>query len=205
MKFNKYFQHEINKYKDTISPQLWFEYKGIKKRIKTILKNYKDIYEKNNQGDDELCIICMEDNKEKKLMKSFCCNYYIHYTCQMKTITKCSCNCPICRKYIIENLSNITNEFDLYNNEILSLLSYIQLNIIKIETVYLKKLIVNERSMKRYRELNYIAIMKICKKIKKYIDIDSLQYFKDIIDEKKILKIQKKHENIFQKLIKYIR
>jgi hypothetical protein len=59
--------------------------------------------------------------------------------------------------------------------------------------------------MKKYCEMNYIAIMKTCKKIKKYINIDSFKYFKDIIDEKNILKIQKKHENIFQKIINYIR
>jgi hypothetical protein len=88
MKFNKYFQEEIKKQKDTITPQFWFDYKGIKKRIKTIIKKYEDIIYENNNDVDELCIICMEDDKEAKLMKSFCCNYYIHHTCQMNTITK---------------------------------------------------------------------------------------------------------------------
>lgn len=199
MKYNKQLRNNIEKYKEHIIPQYWFDYKDMKKKIKIISQKYKNILF-NNEQSEEVCFICMDDNKNKKFMKTFCCNQYVHHTCNIEALSKCNFSCPMCRKNIYENTSYyINNDYNKLNYDVLALLSNIQLNIIKIENVYMKKLIINEKIMKRFCEINYISILKICKKIKKYINIECWDYFEKIININKIIRIRKKNYTLLQK------
>jgi hypothetical protein len=176
MKFGKELKSFIQS-QHNINNDYWFEYKFIKKELKNIVINYPNIINniktyKYNYDNNECCI-CLEN---KNLMKLFCCQNFIHHNCLVNSLAFCNTNCPLCRKTIQNVLTyhknNIKECFDI---EILSLISIIHKNIIKIEEYC--KYNADNKFIKDYKKLNYKAIIKICKKIKKSIAIDLNDYF----------------------------
>jgi hypothetical protein len=176
MKFGKELKSFIQS-QNNISYENWFEYKSIKKCVNNIIINYPNIINniktyKYNYDNNECCI-CLEN---KNLMKLFCCHNFIHHKCLVNSLAFCNSNCPLCRKTIHNVLAydknNIKECFDI---EVISLIGIIHKNILKIEE-YCKNNTDN-KFIKDYKKLNYKAIIKICKKIKKSIAIDLKDYF----------------------------
>ena len=148
MKFNRTLRGYITKYRYTISPQFWFDYKMLKKQLKHIKKGFHDINDNNiNQENDECCI-CLEGGP---LMQMFCCKQYIHHKCLVHVFASSTILCPLCRANVHEHMTSKleTNE-QKYNAAILSLLSNIYINIIKIENIYNRNLITNPVILQKY-------------------------------------------------------
>jgi hypothetical protein len=124
-----------------------------------------------------------------QLMQMFCCHQYIHHTCVMQLSACCGLLCPLCRanihEYINKKLETRRQKLDA---DILSLFSRIHLDIIKIENVYNRRLIINFITLQKYCHINYKAIIKICKKIKKSLHIDIVDYFTGMLNKKGIIK-----------------
>ena len=101
----------------------------------------------------------------------------------------CGLLCPLCRanihEYINKKLETRRQKLDA---DILSLFSRIHLDIIKIENVYNRRLIINFITLQKYCHINYKAIIKICKKIKKSLHIDIVDYFTGMLNKKGIIK-----------------
>ena len=192
MKFHKTLCKNSHKYRLHILPDFWFEYKNMKKHINRIKTTYPSLITNTEKQTDDECCICLE---QEQLMNMICCNQNIHYTCFMKNIMY-NTTCPLCRSDIATINKNKQTEKHYFDAEILSLLSNIQLNILKVETVYAKKLIANTRIMKKYCHLNYLAVMKTCKKIKKHLHIDVLQYFTDIMSTHCILQLYNEKDTV---------
>lgn len=188
MKFNRTLQGYITKYSYSISPQHWFDYKMIKKQLKRIKKEFPNANNNNNQENNECCI-CLE---EGKLMQLFCCKQYIHHKCLVHVFASSTILCPLCRANVHEHITSKleTNE-QKYNVAILSLLSNIYINILKIENIYNRKLITNPIVLEKYCNINYTAIIKICKKINKCLHIDILDFYLNIINKNGIIKPSK--------------
>jgi len=119
----------------------------------------------------------------------FCCKQYIHHKCVIHLSASNSLLCPMCRANIHEHISTkLESRQQKLDAAILSLLSSIHLDIIKIESVCNKRLIINTITLQKYCHINYIAIIKICKKIKKSLNIDILNYFIDVLNKNAIIK-----------------
>ncbi len=190
MKFNKKLKEYIQKYKDTIKDdKMWFNYKIAKKTINKILRTYPEFEGYIlNPGSQEACCICL-DNKD--MMKTLCCKNYVHHRCLLHTIIYCNSSCPLCRQDIINTYFNrnvvresMTDE-QRFHIDVLSLLSTIHLNIMHTETVYNK--IQNIKIRERYCAINYMAVIKIAKKIHKYLHIDVVDYYLQLMRKKDIL------------------
>ena len=199
MKFNKQLDKIITKYKYIIPPEHWFEYKKVKKLLKDATKVIKFSLQynpyQNNQNDDDCCCICLENNK---LMRTFCCKNLIHHICLMQVLTSPVSSCPICRSHILKVLCHdINNPKNVFDAKILSLVSTIQLNINKIEQVSNSKIIKNPQLHDLYRKNNYLAVVKICKKIEKQLHINIKDYFISVMKKNNILtnEIQNKQYN----------
>lgn len=189
MLFNKELNANISKYKKYIDTDKWFEYKKLKKIIKYISIRYPNIINniKNNiyNYENEECCICLENNN---LMKTFCCHKYIHHKCLVHTLSFSNSCCPLCReiinKMIICNLDDDKEEFD---TKILSLISIIHINIIKIENYILYNKVTKNRIIREYKIVNYKAIIKMCKKIDKKLGLNIKSYFIEVINKNKFI------------------
>jgi hypothetical protein len=104
---------------------------------------------------------------------------------------------------ISNNNSKGLSIFDKYNMTILSLISNICLNIIKIENIYQEQLVHNRHILHKFCHINYIAVEKICKKILKLLHIDVRNYFENIMLKKNIIKKYTKH-SLLSYLLKLI-
>jgi len=183
MKFNKKLLSVIEKYKKHIPPQHWFDYKRLKKLLKdayALKSSSKDPYNDRN-NDEDICCICLENDN---LMKTFCCHNTIHHTCFVKVLCQTIAKCPMCRAPIEKTLI-YHNDAECYNSKIIGLISVIQLNINKIEDIYKKKL-VPKKYLRKYCYYNYTAIVKITKKIDKYLHTNIKEHFREIIKNKNI-------------------
>ncbi len=201
MKFNKELNKYIQKYKKQIPPSYWFHYKSFKKIIKHCLVLQKDIQIHYSATDDSCCI-CLDN---EHLMQTFCCKQNIHHICYINTVLYTSDLCPMCRKPISDYFAvqNALSIFDKYNMTILSLISNICLNIIKIENIYQEQLIHNSHILHKFCHINYIAVVKICKKILKLLHIDVRNYFENIMLKKNIIKKYTK-QSLLSYLLKLI-
>jgi hypothetical protein len=166
----------IAKYRHCILSEHWFEYKFIKKCINNAKEYHPDIIDESEE-----CCICLEN---KQLMHMLCCKQPIHYTCLLQTIAYNE-SCPLCRSNVFEYILHNQKHFDA---QILSLLSHIQLNIMKIQRIVNMKLIKNPMILEKYCHINYTAVIKICKKIRKKLDIDVSQYFIEFMHKTNVLK-----------------
>jgi len=202
MKFNKVLKAYIHKYKDTIKDdKMWFDYKAAKKTIKKILITYPEFKEyifTSENPETDSCCICL-DNKD--LMKTLCCKHYIHHRCLMHTLVYCNSSCPLCRQDIIKAYFNKNLDRESLSGEqkfhldVLSLVGIIHLNITRIETVYNQ--IQNTKIRNRYCDINYMAVIKIAKKIHKYLHIDVVDYYIQIMRKKGILHPQASQKQFF--------
>jgi len=184
MKFNRTLRGYITKYKYSIPQQCWFDYKMLKKQLKQIKKEYRNIIQPSNNNGE--CCICLE---EGYLMEMFCCKQFIHHKCLVHVFASTTILCPLCRANIHEYMiSKSKTHQQKLDTTILSLLSNIYLNIMKIENVYNNKIILNPKILEKYCSINYTAIIKICKKIKKCLYIDVLDLYIGIINKRKIIK-----------------
>jgi len=186
MKFNKYLREHTLKYNKYINPNDWFAYKFIKKLIKKTVRQYPDFINTfPSYSDSESCCVCLDN---ENLMKTFCCHNYIHHKCMVHTLAFSTSGCPLCRSDIATAIKyDATYPREKFDGDIISIISHIHLNILRIENICKSKLITNSKMLKKYKQINYTAVIKICKKINKYLHIDVRQYFKDIILKNKIL------------------
>lgn len=161
----------------------------MKKRIKNIKGLYQDII-KQDRDTEEICFICLENGQSQRLMQTFCCKQNIHHTCYMNLLAKYAFSCTICKHDINDYYNTYADDYNRYNSDVLSLLSFIQLNIMNIEKVYQK--IQNDKIKKVFCEVNNIALNKICKKIHKYIDVNCKEYFNNMIQKNNIINIKAK-------------
>jgi hypothetical protein len=181
MKFNKKLIRVIEKYQKHIDLQYWFDYKRLKKMLKDAyaLKR-KDVCEHINECED-MCCICLDNDN---LMKTFCCHNTIHHTCFVKVLCSTIAKCPMCRAPMEKTLMYHT-DIECYNSKIIALICVIQLNINKIESVYKKKL-VPQKYLRKYCYYNYMAVVKITKKIDKYLHTNIKDHFMQIVKDKNI-------------------
>lgn len=203
MKFSKALQQHVHQYytNDFIPIEYWFQYKKYKKILNTIKKHNLELY--RDFGDGTECCICLETNVP--MMQTFCCHNLIHHKCFIQSILSTSTACPLCRTDVVQFFRQQpkTNE-ECVNYNVLALISNIYLDIIKIEDVCNNMLIVSEKIRQHYIQLNYTALTKICKKIKKYTSIDLKDYFIDIINKHNILPKHmstSKSQTLFQRLL----
>jgi hypothetical protein len=193
MKFNKELDKVTHQYKYTIPKEHWFEYKKLKKLLKkavNIMNNklkYNPYAIQNYEEDsDDTCCICLENDK---LMKLFCCNNFIHHTCLVQVLTSRIPCCPMCRCDILKVITYESDD-DLkeLNATILSIISVIHLNINKIEYICNSNIIKNQKLLTLYRHWNYIAVIKICKKIEKHLALKNIkEYFLNVMKKNNIL------------------
>jgi hypothetical protein len=206
MKFCKELKRHMDFYhiNNRVPYQYWFEYKKYKKCLKQI-KGLNEI----EPYDTDLpeCCICLESNTP--MMKTFCCNNCIHHQCFIESILHTSTCCPLCRIDVTKFFTEPARDNqERLNYDVLSLISNIYLNIIKIENVCTNMLIIDKTVRQHYIQLNQIALTKICKKIKKYTNIDLKEFFINIINKHGILP---KHmcvtrkKSLFKKLLKFIK
>lgn len=193
MKFSKELSNNIQKYKQYIPKEYWFNYKMFKKKLKyLVLDHYLLIHQRNlltinneKTHDDNECCICLESSN---LMKTFCCHNYIHHQCLVHTFTYSNVNCPICRTPIQDSIKfNPQNEEESLDAGILSFISCIHLELMKIYYLCNNKLkyILMSRQyiIKTFYEINMTAVSKICKKIDKQLYINIRPYFLNIIEK----------------------
>lgn len=187
MKFNKLLRQYIAKFEKDVPELRWFNYKGIKKRIKYLMETYPDICASNKLiQDNDGCCICLE--RTGCMMNTFCCNNAIHYSCFIDVVHKTSHLCPLCRKNNAEYFMNngLVGPQQHFDAKILEIISTIMLNIMNIE--HLSKIITkNHKIIRKYRELNFVAVVKIAKKIHKYLNIDIREYIALIMKKNNIL------------------
>jgi len=180
MKFNKKLTSIVKKYEKHIPPHYWFDYKRLKKILSDtckLLHTLRDTHEI-----EDTCCICLEGNH---LMKTFCCHNSIHHICLVRVL--CSfASCPLCRKNI-EKVLIFHNDAEHYDAKIITLISVIQLNIDKIENIYQQKLIA-KKYLRKYCYYNYTAVIKITKKIDKYLHTSIKNHFAEVIINTKIYK-----------------
>ncbi len=190
MKFNKQLDAVKNRYKCVIPIDQWFEYKKIKKLLKNASYIIKNKIKYNPYAVqvpvEDCCCVCLENDK---LMKMFCCNNVIHHVCLIQVLTSSVMSCPMCRsnlqKVIAYEQDQAIQQLDA---TILSLISVIHLNINKIEDTYKSRVISNAKLMKIYSYWNYMAVIKICKKIEKQLHLKDLRtHFMNIMQKKNIL------------------
>jgi hypothetical protein len=184
MKFNKDIKIYSEKYKKYVQNDWWFNYKHIKKLLKEFVIKYKEL-SFNNDEDDECCI-CMEN---KNLMKTFCCHNSIHHVCLVHTLAfTTNSSCPLCRSPMLNVIKyDVTNIREKRDADLLGLISNIHINIMNIENICKNKKIKNSKVLQKYKEINNQAIVKICKKIYKRLNIDLKQYFINFINRNGIL------------------
>ncbi len=180
MKFNKKLTSIIKKYNKHIPPHYWFDYKYLKKILNDAYKLLQNIKISDN---DDTCCICLEGNN---LMKTSCCHNSIHHLCLVKVLCSFVASCPICRARI-EKVIVYNNDVERYDNKILTLISIIQLNINKIENVYRQKLI-PKKYLRKYCYYNYTAVIKITKKIDKYLRTDIKGHFIELMSKTSLYK-----------------
>lgn len=203
MKFSKELLNNIQKYKNYIPKEHWFNYKMFKKKLKhLVLEHYLLIHQRNllnskdNLNDEKYkthmtnneydeCCICLESSN---LMKTFCCHNYIHHHCLVHTFTYAGMNCPLCRTPIQESIKfNPQNEQESLDAGILSLISCIHLEMMRIHHIcnnQLKEsLISRHHILKQFYNINMLAVTKICKKIDKQLHINIKPYFLNIIEK----------------------
>ena len=131
-----------------------------------------------------ICCICFENDN---LMKTFCCHNEIHHTCFVQCMAFCSSSCPLCRTEIVQAIKcDPNNKKEKFDTEIISLISNIHLNIMNIESVC-REFKIKSKFLQKYKKMNQNAILKICKKVKKYLHIDIKQYFLDFMNKNKII------------------
>ena len=186
MKFNKELRKYADKYKNKINSTYWFDYKLIKKLIKNALCKYPQfIASLPSKHPDESCCICLENDN---LMLTFCCHNYIHHACMIHALAFCNSSCPLCRTDIRNAIEyNPTNNKEKFDSEIMAIISNIHLGIMRIENICNQKLITHPKLLQKYKKMNHTAIIKICKKIYKYLHIDVMQYFLDVIHKHGVL------------------
>lgn len=179
MKFNKTIQKYKVQYSNKIPTHYWFDYKHIKKLIKQT-----NSYESVSQDE---CCICLESNTN--LMTTFCCHQNIHHTCFVHTMAFSKAPlCPLCRADIANAIQyDKDNTKQVFDANIISIISYIHLNMMKIKDVCEKKLIQNTELMKKYKKINHTALIKICKKMNKHLHVNTVQYFLDTKAYKNII------------------
>jgi hypothetical protein len=187
MKFNKELNNHIQKYKNDIPNTYWFDYKFIKKHLKHIVLRFKECIENPIITEvDDCCCICLENSN---VMKLFCCDNYIHHICLLECMTRVSNECPLCRNDLIHYIKSpwyLHSDNINYNIEIIKILSNIHLNIIKIEHIISSKMI-SKNIIQNYINANYLAIIKICKKVDKNLKLNCKQYFINIMNKNKII------------------
>jgi len=186
MKFNKYMRYHIVKYNKYINQKAWFDYKFIKKQIKRIMRQYPMyINSFTYYSDNDSCCVCLESDN---LMMTFCCHNYIHHKCLVHTLAFSTPGCPLCRTDIAKAIKcNATEPREKFDADIISIISHIHLNIMRVENIIQQKLITSSKVLKMYKKMNYTAVTKICKKFNKYLHIDVRQYFKDFVEKHAIL------------------
>lgn len=207
MKFCKELKRHMDFYyiHNCIPYQYWFGYKKYKKCLKQI----KALYEIEPHSSDLLsqCCICLESNTP--MMKTFCCNNSIHHQCFIESILHTSTHCPLCRIDVTKFFTEpAKNQQDHLNYNVLSLISNIYLDIIKIENICTNMFILGKTVRQHYIQLNYIALTKICKKIQKYTIINLKDYFINIINKRNILPehmCATGKKPLFKKLLKFIK
>jgi hypothetical protein len=203
MKFSKELNKNIQQYKNIIQKEYWFNYKLFKKKLKSIiLKHYLLLNQRNlinitylntcnvtltNHDDvseiDECCI-CLESNN---LMKTFCCHNYIHHHCLVHTFTYSNIYCPLCRAPLQDSIKfNPANTEESLDSEILSLISSVHLELIKIHYLCNNQLRTLKPTIsKTYYNINMTAVIKISKKIDKHVHTRIKPYFSNIIEKNK--------------------
>jgi hypothetical protein len=209
MKFGKEYSKYIIKIKEIDNRIVYVDYKNLKKLIKNIIENYSDIITYNSNiiyNTDDECCICLDN---KNLMKTFCCHNYIHYTCFIDSMMNCSQSCPYCRCNLKDSIK-YKNKLEEYDACIISLLSVIHIYLYDIERYCKNNSIKDYDTLVKYKQLNYIAIIKICKKINKKLNIDCKKYFINYIQNHTSLcniptelltKNNKKKRNIISKML----
>ena len=211
MKFNKRLTKIIDKYQKDISPEFWFNYKACKKLLNDLINirsqtpcvsfGVKSDEKKDDEYDEDTCCICLQDDN---LMKTFCCNNYIHHLCLFRVLTSSNASCPICRADIHKVLA-YKNEHDYYNAKVISFVSIIQLNITRIEEL-IKLKVIKEKHIDIFTNYNQIAVLKICKKIDKNLHINSKQYFQEYMKKSNILPevARPKPRGLFECILNFI-
>lgn len=190
MKFNKVLNKHIEEYKHIVPSVYWFEYKKIKKLLNKVLEIQKHItpaITDTSVSESADCCICLENTAP--MMQTFCCHNVIHHKCIVDSILHTSITCPLCREDFQQYFKNppTTRCQAAIDCNVLSMISWIYLNIMKIENVWKHNWITDEKIKQHYITQNYTALIKICKKIKKCINIDLQDYFLDIVKKHKIL------------------
>lgn len=204
MKFNKELNRFMTKYCKNVPLNGWFDYKIIKKKLKIIVQTYNSVIEtlKSYNNDEEECCICLDN---KNVMKTFCCSQPIHHTCYIAALVYTSQSCPLCRQPsfgYFQHKDMIKENIQKLNIEILSLISCIHLNIIKVENICESHIIRNHNIRLKYCSINYNAVIKICKKILRYFYVDVKDYFLKFMHKKNILKPYYHKDNLFITLLK---
>jgi hypothetical protein len=173
MRFDEKLRTYIMRYRDDIHQEYWFEYKSLIKRIASMLRKYSDIDQYVCQDKSEDCCICLENGK---LMRTFCCHNHIHHKCLIDSIISVSEKCPICRKDCLQFFDSSTYHTksleEQFNLDILSIISLIYLNILRIEKYINHNMPNNDPLTQKYSHINYIAIQKICEKIETFLHIN---------------------------------
>lgn len=198
MKFNNVLKTIVKK--SSIDKSLWFDYKKIKKEIKIVKKINISCA---NTKDGSCCCICLENFTQKKdVILLGCCNNDIHVCCFVNTMCRIqNTECFLCRTKLQDILAT-TNKNDLV---ILRIISLMMIELDKIET-YLKKrhgevgIFTNRKDIKLYTLYNFIAYLKILKKINKN-GINIFNHFVSIIMRNRIL--YKKGVQYLQKYKEY--
>lgn len=196
MKFNKTLTEQIRKYETDIPVLLWFNYKDIKKRIKYLRRLYPDIGSSETNSED-CCCICLEQTGN--MMHTFCCNHPMHYQCFIEAQMKSSELCPLCRNNNGDYFGTccrkpLVTQKQHFDAKILEIISMIILNIMRIENIC-RVITINHKIMLKYREVNYVAVVKIAKKINKYLKVDLREYLLSVMRRTNILVPTKPKKN----------
>jgi hypothetical protein len=185
MKFNKKLTGVINKYSKHIHPEYWFDYKRLKKILNETYRLLHTLKSREapNDTSEDICCICLEPDN---LMPTFCCHNSIHHVCLVKVLCSFVASCPMCRASI-EKALVFHNDREYYDTRILTLISVIQLNINKVENIY-KQNCIPDKYLRKYCYYNYIAVIKISKKIDKYLHSNIKGHFTEVIKNTNIFK-----------------
>lgn len=198
MKFNKKFKTIIDKHEKYIPRELWMKYKDLKKLLHEIIL-LRPSQDTSSLDADDCCCICLENDN---LMKTFCCNNFIHEMCLFKVLSSNIPCCPFCRANISEVLK-YKNDSQYYYIRVLSLISILQINIIAIESI-IKQNIISQKYVPVFCQYNQLAIIKISKKIDKHLHIKCKDYFIDIIKKNRIIsKNAAAHDSLVKRIVDF--
>lgn len=114
----------------------------------------------------------------------------IHYTCFIDVIMKSSHLCPLCRadtgQYFACCGTALARYEQHFDSKILEIISLILLSIMRIENIS-QSVTLHHKVLQKYKEINYVAVIKIAKKVHKYLKVDVREYLITAMKKKDIL------------------